>query len=146
MNVTMKLMILNGPNLNLLGRREPEIYGTVTMESYLEVLRGCYDADVEIEYFQSNCEGAIIDALHRAGFDPEMKGIVLNAGAYAHTSLAIHDAIRAIDVPVVEVHISNIGGREEVRRRSLIAPACRGVIAGFGMDSYRLGVEAVMGM
>lgn len=141
----MKVMILNGPNLNLLGRREPEIYGRVTMESYLEALRACY-SDVEIEYFQSNSEGEIIDRLHSAGFDPEMKGIVLNAGAYTHTSLAIHDAIRAIEVPVVEVHISNVDAREEMRRRSLIAPACRGVIAGFGMDSYRLGVEAVIGM
>ena len=143
--MTMKLMILNGPNLNLLGRREPEIYGSVTMESYLEVLRACYP-DVEIAYFQSNCEGEIINELHRAGFDPEMKGIVLNAGAYTHTSLAIADAVRAIDVPVVEVHISNVSAREEIRRRSLIAPACRGVIAGFGMDSYRLGVEALSGL
>ncbi len=141
----MKLMILNGPNLNLLGRREPEIYGTVTMESYLEVLRACYP-DVEIEYFQSNSEGEIIDALQRAGFDPQMKGIVLNAGAYTHTSLAIHDAVKAIPAPVVEVHISNVDSREEIRRRSMIAPACLGVIAGFGMDSYRLGVEALCGM
>lgn len=139
----MKILIINGPNLNLLGRREPEIYGTLTMEAYLEVLRGCYP-DVEIDYFQSNCEGELIDTIQRAGFDPSVAGIVLNAGAYTHTSIALHDAVRAIERPVIEVHISNIAAREEVRRRSMIAPACLGTIAGFGMDSYRLGVEALL--
>lgn len=139
----MKILIVNGPNLNLLGRREPDIYGTLTMESYLEVLRGCYP-DVDIEYFQSNCEGALIDTIQRAGYDPSVSGIVLNAGAYTHTSLALHDAIRAIERPVVEVHISNVAAREEVRRQSMIASACLGTIAGFGMDSYRLGVEALL--
>ena len=139
----MKILIINGPNLNLLGRREPEIYGTLTMEAYLEVLRGYYP-DVEIDYFQSNCEGELIDIIHRAGFDPSVTGIVLNAGAYTHTSLALHDAVKAIERPVIEVHISNIASREEVRRRSMIAPACLGTIAGFGMDSYRLGVEALL--
>ena len=139
----MKIMIVNGPNLNLLGRREPEIYGTLSMECYLEVLRGYYP-DVEIDYFQSNCEGELIDVIHKAGFDPQVNGIVLNAGAYTHTSLALHDAIKAIGHPVVEVHISNTSAREDIRRHSMIAPACLGSIAGFGMDSYRLGVEALL--
>nr|MBD5377333.1 type II 3-dehydroquinate dehydratase [Bacteroides sp.] len=141
----MKILIVNGPNLNLLGRREPDIYGSLTMEGYLEVLRGCYP-EVEIDYFQSNSEGPLIDRLQQEGFEPDTKGIVLNAGAYTHTSLALHDAIKAIDTPVVEVHISNVHSREEIRRQSLIAPACAGVIAGFGMDSYRLGVEALIAL
>ncbi len=99
---------------------------------------------MEIEYYQSNHEGDLIDRLHESGFDEELAGIVLNAGAYTHTSLALADAIRSIDRPVVEVHISNIAAREEIRRTSLIAPACRGTIAGFGMDSYRLGIEALL--
>lgn len=137
----MKVLIINGPNLNLLGRREPAVYGTQTMDAALEACsRLC-----EIEYFQSNSEGAIIDRLHAVGFDDSYAGIVLNAGAYTHTSLAIADAIAAIERPVVEVHISNVHAREEIRRRSLIGPVCRGVIAGFGLDSYRLGVEALLG-
>ncbi|MDE7110689.1 MAG: type II 3-dehydroquinate dehydratase [Muribaculaceae bacterium] len=137
-----KVLIINGPNLNLLGRREPEIYGSETMESFLESL----GATNSIEYFQSNHEGAIIDKLHSIGFDSaNYAGIVLNAGAYTHTSLAIADAIAAIELPVVEVHISNIHAREEIRHRSLISGVCRGVIAGFGLDSYRLGVEALLG-
>ncbi|MDE6629051.1 MAG: type II 3-dehydroquinate dehydratase [Muribaculaceae bacterium] len=139
-----KVLIINGPNLNLLGSREPEIYGRVSMDDYLEALAVDYPA-VEIEYFQSNHEGDIIDRLQEAGFDQALSGIVLNAGAYTHTSLAIADAIRAIERPVVEVHISNVAARgEELRHRSLIAPACRGTIAGFGMDSYRLGIEALL--
>lgn len=135
-----KILIINGPNLNLLGKREPAIYGSDTMESCLESLRNICDA----EYFQSNHEGAIIDKLHEVGFDPSYAGVVLNAGAYTHTSLAIADAIAAIDLPVVEIHISNVHAREEIRHRSLISGVCRGVIAGFGLDSYRLGVEALI--
>lgn len=139
-----KILIINGPNLNLLGTREPEIYGRVSMDDYLEALSVDYPG-VEIEYFQSNHEGEIIDRLQEAGFDETLAGIVLNAGAYTHTSLAIADAIRAIERPVVEVHISNVAARsEELRHRSLIAPACRGTIAGFGMDSYRLGIESLL--
>lgn len=135
----MKILIINGPNLNLLGTREPDIYGSRTFESYLRELREMLDGD-EVEYFQSNHEGDIIDALHRADCD----GIVLNAGAYTHTSLAIADAIAAIAVPVVEVHISNIQSREPIRHTSLIAPVCRGSIAGFGLESYRLGIESLL--
>lgn len=137
----MKVLILNGPNLNLLGRREPEIYGSETMDKVLADLRGKW----EIEYFQSNHEGDIIDKIHEVGFNAEYAGIVLNAGAYTHTSLAIADAIAAIKIPVVEVHISNVHAREQIRHVSLISPVCRGVIAGFGVDSYRLGVEALVG-
>ena len=140
----MKILIINGPNLNLLGMRQPEIYGNQSMEEYLEFLRDCYH-DVDIEYFQSNHEGDIIDRLQAVGYNrEEYRGIVLNAGAYTHTSLAIADAIAAIAVRVVEVHISNIAAREEVRHRSLIAPVCHGSIAGFGMDSYRLAIESLL--
>lgn len=135
-----KVLIINGPNLNLLGRREPGIYGSQSMESCLAELRKL----CEIEYFQSNHEGAIIDKLHEVGFDATYAGIVLNAGAYTHTSIAIADAISAIELPVVEVHISNVHARESFRRDSKISPVCRGVIAGFGLDSYRLGVEALI--
>lgn len=135
----MKLLIINGPNLNLLGTREPDIYGSRTFESYLQDLREMLDGD-EVEYYQSNHEGDIIDALHRADCD----GIILNAGAYTHTSLAIADAIRAVERPVVEVHISNIAAREEIRHRSLLTSACRGIIAGFGLDSYRLALESLL--
>jgi len=136
----MKVLIINGPNLNLLGRREPDIYGNRAMEVILaDVSKLC-----DIEYFQSNHEGAIIDKIHEVGFDRSYAGIVLNAGAYTHTSLAIADAIAAIKLPVVEVHISNVHAREEIRHKSLIAPQCIGVIAGFGLNSYRLGVEALL--
>lgn len=138
-----KILILNGPNLNLLGTREPEVYGRVSMDDYLKALAVDYPG-VEIDYFQSNSEGELIDRLQEAGFDEELAGIVFNAGAYTHTSLALADAIRAIERPVVEVHISNPAAREEIRHRSLIAPACRGTISGFGMDSYRLGIEALI--
>jgi 3-dehydroquinate dehydratase-2 len=138
-----RILIINGPNLNLLGRREPGIYGNCSMESYLETLRSRYP-NHSIEYFQSNHEGEIIDKLHEVGFDNDMEGIVLNAGAYTHTSLAIADAIAAINVPVVEVHISNVHAREEVRHHSMISRVCRGVIAGFGMNSYRLGIDAIL--
>lgn len=139
----MKILVINGPNLNLTGRRQPEIYGSRTMDDIIAGL--CHDCpEVTIDYFQSNCEGAIIDRLHEAGFGGEYAGIVLNAGAYTHTSLAIADAIAAIGTPVVEIHLSNIAAREEIRHRSLIAPVCRGTIAGFGDLSYRLAVEAIM--
>ncbi len=140
----MKILIINGPNLNLLGKREPGIYGHRTMEECLSALRSRYNGTVDIEYFQSNHEGDIIDRIHAAGFDSEYGGIVLNAGAYTHTSLAIADAISAIERPVIEVHISNVHTREEVRHHSMISGACRGAIAGFGLDSYRLGIEALL--
>lgn len=141
-----KILIINGPNLNLLGRREPGIYGNAAMDTCLADLRMRYLDTASIEYFQSNHEGAIIDELHRAGFDPGLAGIVLNAGAYTHTSLAIADAIAAIERPVVEVHISNVHRREEIRHHSMISPVCAGVIAGFGIDSYRLGIEALLNL
>jgi 3-dehydroquinate dehydratase-2 len=133
----MKLLILNGPNLNLLGVREPGIYGNDSMESYLETLRKEFP-QVEIEYFQSNIEGEMIDKMQQVGYSYD--GIVLNAGAYTHTSVALHDCIRAINTPVIEVHISNVHTREEFRHKSMISAACKGVICGFGMDSYKLAV------
>ena len=134
----MKIQIINGPNLNLLGVREKSIYGNTSFESYLEELRKRY-ANITINYYQSNVEGEIINKLHEVGF--EYDGIVINAGAYTHTSIAIADAIAAINTPVIEVHISNVHKREEFRHTSMLAASCRGVIAGFGMDSYRLAVE-----
>ena len=137
----MKILIINGPNLNLLGVREKGIYGDSSFESYYQTLKARYP-QVEFDYFQSNHEGALIDEIHRQGFDVD--GIVLNAGAYTHTSIAIADAIRAVKSPVVEVHISNVHSRESYHHVSMIAPACKGVIAGFGLDSYRLAVEALL--
>lgn len=140
----VKVLIINGPNLNLLGVREPDIYGRMSMDDYLKALSADYP-NVDIDYFQSNHEGDLIDRMQEAGFDDELKGIVINAGAFSHTSLAIADAIRAINVPVVEVHITNIAARHEaIRNQSMISSACRGVIFGFGMDSYRLGIEAII--
>ena len=139
----MKFLIMNGPNLNRLGKREPGIYGVQTMEDCLERLRSDFK-DVEIEYYQSNVEGFLIDRLQQAA-DENVDGIVLNAGAYTHTSVALHDAIRSIDVPVIEVHISNVHQREEFRHHSMISSACKGIICGFGMDSYRLAVLALLG-
>lgn len=136
----MNILIINGPNLNLLGRRQTDIYGTCSFEEYLDELRRLYPQH-HIDYFQSNCEGAIIDCLHAHGF--AVDAIILNAGAYTHTSIAIADAIRSITSPVVEVHISNVDARESYRRISYIAEACRGSIVGFGLDSYRLAVDAV---
>lgn len=141
--MSKKISIINGPNLNLLGVREPGIYGREGFGVCLERLAARYP-DVEFTYFQSNHEGAIIDELHRVGFG-DCDGIILNAGAYTHTSLAIADAIAAINVGVIEVHISNVHAREQVRHHSMISPVCRGVIAGFGLDSYRLAVEAIIG-
>ena len=133
----MKLLILNGPNLNLLGVREPGVYGNDSMENYLETLRKEFP-QVEIEYFQSNIEGEMIDKMQQVGYSYD--GIVLNAGAYTHTSVALHDCIRAINTPVIEVHISNVHAREVFRHKSMISAACKGVICGFGMDSYKLAV------
>lgn len=138
----MKILILNGPNLNLLGVREPGIYGNSSFDSYLPQLRGRYPA-VDIEYHQSNIEGELIDIMQEAGFSYD--GIILNAGAYTHTSIALHDCIRSLKCPVIEVHISNVHSREEFRRHSYISPVCKGVICGFGLDSYRLALEALMG-
>ena len=137
-----KIQIINGPNLNLLGRREPGIYGARSFEDYLKTLRQRYP-NVQLDYYQSNHEGALIDKLHEVGF--EANGIVLNAGAYTHTSVALHDAIRAIEAPVIEVHISKVHQREEFRHKSLISAACKGVICGFGLDSYRLAIEGLIG-
>ena len=137
----MKIQIINGPNINLLGKREPGIYGARSFEDYLQELRQWYP-QVEIEYYQSNVEGEMINKIHEVGFDYD--GIVLNAGAYTHTSIALQDAIRAVTSPVIEVHISNVHQREEFRHKSMIACACVGVICGFGLDSYRLGIEALI--
>lgn len=137
----MKILVINGPNLNLLGVREPGIYGDSSFESYLPTLRGRFP-EVELEYFQSNIEGVLIDKMQAVGFSYD--GIVLNAGAYTHTSVALHDCIKSLKCPVVEVHISNVHTREEFRRHSFISPACKGVICGFGLDSYRLAVSALV--
>lgn len=134
--------IINGPNLQRIGRREPEIYGTKTMEVCLEELRTTYSESLRITYFQSHSEGALIEHLYQLD-DEGVDGIVLNAGAYTHTSLALADALRAISIPTIEVHISNIYAREEIRRHSLLSPVCRGVITGLGLDSYRLAIEAL---
>lgn len=135
----MKIIIINGPNLNLLGRREPLIYGSLTFDEFYGNLKKKY-GDIELEYFQSNIEGEIIDKLHEVGFSHD--GIVLNAGAYTHTSVAIGDAIKGIDTPVIEVHISNVHSRENFRHRSFIAPNAKGVIGGFGLQSYELAIES----
>ena len=136
-----KIQIINGPNLNLLGTREPENYGGKTFETYLEELRRDYP-QIQIAYFQSNVEGLLIDKLQEVGFSYD--GIILNGGAYTHTSVALQDAIRSIKTPVVEVHISNVFQREEFRHHSYLSPVCKGVICGFGMDSYRLALEALL--
>ena len=138
----MKIQIINGPNLNLLGQREPGIYGSESFDNFLEQLRQRYPA-VQIDYYQSNIEGGLIDKMQQAGFYEGYDGIVLNAGAYTHTSVALHDCIRSLRCPVIEVHISNVHQREEFRHHSFISSACRGVICGFGLDSYRLAVEAL---
>ena len=134
----MKIQIINGPNLNLLGKREPGIYGSNTFETRLEQLRQRYPG-VQIDYYQSNVEGELINKMQEVGFSYD--GIVLNAGAYTHTSIALHDCIRAITTPVIEVHISNVHKREDFRHHSWLSSACLGVICGFGMDSYRLAVD-----
>ena len=139
----MKILILNGPNLNLLGKREPGVYGARSFDDYYQELKKRYP-QVELDYYQSNVEGELINKLHECGFD--FDGIVFNAGAYTHTSVALQDAIRAITTPVVEVHISNVHQREEFRHHSMISCACVGVICGFGLDSYRLGIEALLNL
>ena len=137
----MKIQIINGPNLNLLGLREPGIYGNQSFEDYLSGLRDAY-AIIQIDYYQSNVEGELINKLHEVGF--EYDGIIINAGAYTHTSVAIADAIAGIKSPVIEVHISNIYAREEFRHVSLTGKNCRGVLTGFGMDGYRLALESFL--
>ena len=137
----MRIQIINGPNLNLLGVREPDVYGSTGFETYLANLRKQYP-QAEIEYFQSNVEGTLVDKIHEVGFS--FDGIVLNAGAYTHTSVALLDAIKAVSTPVIEVHISNVHQREAFRHHSMIASGCKGVICGFGLDSYRLAIEAFL--
>jgi len=136
----MKILLINGPNLNLLGIREQSIYGNKSFENYFQTLQNEYP-DIEMEYYQSNVEGELINKIHERGFTYD--GIIINAGAYTHTSVAIRDAISGVKSPVVEVHISNILTRESFRHESLIGPACVGSIMGFGLDSYRLGIEAI---
>ena len=136
-----KIQIINGPNLNLLGKREPTVYGNSSFEDYLDTLRARYP-QCEIAYYQSNVEGEMINKIHEVGFTYD--SIVLNAGAYTHTSIALHDAIKAVTTPVVEVHISNVHARESFRHVSMLSAACKGVILGFGLDSYRLAVESFL--
>lgn len=135
----MDILIINGPNINLLGKREPDIYGKQSFDTYFENLQKQYP-EISLHTFQSNHEGALIDKIHEVGFD--IDGIILNAGAYTHTSLALYDALRAVTTPAIEVHISNVHTREDFRHHSMISAACKGVICGFGLDSYRLAVEA----
>jgi 3-dehydroquinate dehydratase-2 len=140
--VRKKILILNGPNLNLLGTREPEIYGHQTFEQFLDILREKFEKQLEIEYFQSNEEGAIINKLHEVGFSYD--GIILNAGAYTHTSIGIGDAVKAITTPVIEVHISNTYARESFRHNSHIAPNAAGIVIGFGLKSYQLALYSFL--
>lgn len=133
--------IINGPNLNLTGRREPEIYGSVTMEQYLDELRQSFP-EVQISYYQSNVEGEIINRIHEVGFSAD--GIIINAGGYSHTSVALHDALAAVPAPAIEVHLSNIFAREEYRHHSLLTSACRGIICGLGLKGYELAVNALL--
>ncbi len=133
--------IINGPNLNLTGRREPEIYGSVTMEQYLDELRQSFP-EVQIGYYQSNVEGEIINRIHEVGFSAD--GIIINAGGYSHTSVALHDALAAVPAPAIEVHLSNIFAREEYRHHSLLTSACRGIICGLGLKGYKLAVNALL--
>lgn len=137
----MEIIIINGPNLNLLGKREPSVYGQASFETYFETLKAAYP-QINLHYYQSNHEGALIDKLHEVGFSYD--GIILNAGAYTHTSVALHDAIRGITTPVVEVHISNTFAREDFRHHSYISPVAKGIIIGFGMESYRLAIESLV--
>ena len=137
----MKIAIINGPNLNLLGTREPDVYGNQTFEEYLKVLVKDYPK-ISFDYFQSNIEGALINQIQKVGFSCD--AIILNAAAYTHTSVGIGDAVKAIDIPVIEVHISNTFSREDFRHKSYLTPVAKGIIVGFGLDSYRLGVEALL--
>ncbi|WP_299060579.1 type II 3-dehydroquinate dehydratase [uncultured Polaribacter sp.] len=135
----MKLIIINGPNLNLLGKREPEIYGSKTFADFFEELKSKFN-NIDLSYFQSNIEGEIIDKLHEVGF--EYDGIILNAAAYTHTSVGIGDAVKGITTPVVELHISNVHAREDFRHHSFIAPAAKGVLFGFGLKGYELAIQS----
>lgn len=137
-----KILIINGPNLNLLGKREPTVYGNDSFEDYLKQLREKYP-QCEITYYQSNIEGELINKIHEVGFSYD--GIILNAGAYTHTSIALHDAIKAVTTPVIEVHISNVHARESFRHVSMISAACKGIVIGFGLESYRLALESFIG-
>ncbi len=137
-----KIEIINGPNLNLTGRREPEVYGTVGVEQYLDTLRGQFP-DVEIVYYQSNVEGELIDRIQRAGFEAD--GLIVNLGGYSHTSVALRDALLAVPAPKVEVHLSNIFAREEYRHHSLVTSACRGMVCGLGLKGYELALRALLG-
>ncbi len=137
-----KIIILNGPNLNLLGTREPEIYGNQTFEQFLSILQNKFQNDLEISYFQSNEEGQLINKLHDVGFS--IDGIIINAGAYTHTSIAIADAISAITSPVIEVHISNVHARESFRSHSYLSAKCQGIIVGFGLKSYELALQSFL--
>lgn len=137
----MKIAVINGPNLNLLGKREPEVYGSQDFKAYLDGLKKYFDS-LEIDYFQSNIEGELITAIQQFGFSHD--GIVLNAGAYTHTSIGIADAVAGVKAPVVEVHISNTYSREEFRHQSFIAPKAKGIIIGFGLDSYRLALNSFL--
>jgi 3-dehydroquinate dehydratase-2 len=138
----VKIIIINGPNLNLLGKREPDIYGDITFEEFFEDLKDIYSGEVQLSYYQSNIEGELIDKLQEVGFS--YHGILLNAGGYTHTSVAIRDAVAAIKTPVIEVHISNIYAREEFRQHSVLSGVCRGIISGFGLDSYVLGLDSFL--
>lgn len=135
----MNILIINGPNLNLLGKREPSVYGDSSFDVFFQNLQSAYENICRLSYYQSNHEGDIIDKIHEVGFS--FDGIILNAGAYTHTSVAIHDAIKAVTTPVIEVHISNIHTREEFRHKSMIAAACKGAVIGLGLESYRLALE-----
>jgi len=137
----MQIVIINGPNLNLLGKREPEKYGNSSFEDFLKLLETRFP-EIKFNYFQSNVEGELINEIQRSGFSAD--GIILNAGGYTHTSVAITDAIAAVKSPVIEVHITNVASREEFRHTSLIGRTCKGTISGFGLDSYRLAVEAII--
>jgi 3-dehydroquinate dehydratase-2 len=137
-----KIIILNGPNLNLLGTREPEIYGNQTFDQFLKILQSKFETEVEISYFQSNEEGILINKLHEVGFTWD--GIIINAGAYTHTSIAIADAISAITSPVIEIHISNVHARESFRAHSFLSPKCQGIIVGFGLKSYELAIQSFL--
>ena len=137
----MKIQIINGPNLNLLGKREPTVYGNEGFDNYLDILRKSYPA-IQLDYFQSNIEGELIDKIQEVGF--EFGGIIINAGAYTHTSIGIADAIAAIESPCIEVHISNVYAREDYRHQSYMAKHCKGVIAGFGLKSYDLAIKSIL--
>ena len=136
-----KIIIINGPNLNLLGKRQPEIYGNITFEDFFKELKSSFES-IQLEYYQSNVEGDLVNKLQEVGFS--YSGIVFNAGGYTHTSVAIADAVASLDSPTIEVHISNVYAREDFRHQSLMAANCKGVIAGFGLNSYKLAVEALL--